>query len=183
MSIPPIGPADQAEAALLAQRRIMVSGPLDTVTVSQLSAQLMSLDGDSDEPVELIVNSSGGPVADVLPLLDILDLMRAPVDTVCIGAAESTAAALVAAGTRDRRAGARARFRLRIDEHHDAEGSATELQRRAAEVAATLEHYQRSLATATGQSMAAIETEMTSGTVRSAAEAVEFGLVDALVGR
>lgn len=179
----PDGPLlDEVGAALRAQRRIMVTGPLDALAVNQLSAQLMVFDGASGDDIELIVNSPGGPLADVMALLDVLQVMRAPVNTVCIGAAESTAAALVATGTGTRRAGARARFRLRSDEQHDTEGSATELARRAEDVTATVERYQKSLASATGRTVSEIEAEMAAGTTRDAAEAADFGLIDGLVG-
>ena len=169
-------------AALAAQRRIMITGPLDATAVNQLTAQLMVFDGASDDDVELIVNSPGGPVADVLALLDVVEVMRAPVNTVCIGMAESTAAALVAAGTGSRLAGGRARFRLRSGELHDSHGSAADVVSRAEDVAATMARYQRALAAATGQTVAAIEAEMAAGTIRTAGEAAAFGLVDGLVG-
>lgn len=60
--------------------------------------------------------------------------------------------------------------------------SAADVVSRAEDVAATMARYQRALAAATGQTVAAIEAEMGAGTIRTAGEAAAFGLVDGLVG-
>ena len=59
----------------------------------------MALDGRSADPVEVIVNSEGGPLADVLAVVDVLGSMRARVDTTCLGRAKGTAAIVLACGT------------------------------------------------------------------------------------
>ena len=97
-------PGDDVETHLFARRRVLLSGVLDGDAANRVAAQLMALDGRSAEPIEIVVNSDGGPIADVLTLLDIVGLMRAPVRTVCVGRATGTAAVLVACGTGGRHA-------------------------------------------------------------------------------
>ncbi len=76
------------------RRTVLLGGPLDAATATRIAAQLMSL--DADRPVELLVNSPGGPVAEVFAVLDVIALMRGPVNTTCIGRACGTAAAVLA---------------------------------------------------------------------------------------
>jgi Clp protease len=63
---------------LAEQRRILVSGPLDRDAVLELSARLMAFDGASSRDVEIVINSSGGPLAEIFALLDVIGLMRGP---------------------------------------------------------------------------------------------------------
>ena len=74
-------------------------GPLDGELVNGVAAELMALDGRSADDVELVINSDGGPPADVVVLLDVIGAMRAPVVTTCMGRAKGTAAVLLACGT------------------------------------------------------------------------------------
>src|SRR5690606_22934844 len=70
---------------LLERRTVMLDRPLDAEAASLVAAQLVSLDGEGDGPITLVVNSPGGPLDAVPAVLDALDLVRGPVDTTCLG--------------------------------------------------------------------------------------------------
>lgn len=163
---------------LAEQRTVLVSGRLDGDAVTRLTAELMALDGMSSRDVELVVNSGGGPLSDVLPLLDVLDLMRARVNVTCIGAVSGTAVALVAAGTGHRRAAPHARFSLRGDQEQRIEGTTSDIVRRAEELAEIQRQYVVALAAATGQQEDFLARELDTGGVHSANEAVALGIID-----
>lgn len=168
---------------LLDQRRILVSGVLDHSATSEIAAMLMTLDGRSAEPVELVVSGPGGPVADVLALLDIIELMRAPVATTCLGAATGTATALIASGTGGRRASARATLSLRCDDAQHFDGHPVDVATRAEEAVATRERLVTALVNATGQPAERIGRELDRGRSLDAAAALEMGLIDEITGR
>ena len=109
------------------RRTVLLGGPLDAATATRIAAQLMSL--DADRPVELLVNSPGGPVAEVFAVLDVIALMRGPVNTTCIGRACGTAAAVLATGTGRRRAAPNATVSLRCAEESRVDGTAAEVAR------------------------------------------------------
>ena len=77
---------------------------IDAEGATRVCAELMALDGQSPDEVELIVNSDGGPLADVLAVLDVIGSMRARVRTRCLGRATGTAAVVLACGTGERSA-------------------------------------------------------------------------------
>ena len=76
----------------------------------------MSLDGRSADDVELYINSDGGPLADVLTVLDVVGSMRAAVNARCVGRATGTAAVLLAGASGTRRATAHALISLRCEQ-------------------------------------------------------------------
>ncbi|MEM8924570.1 MAG: ATP-dependent Clp protease proteolytic subunit [Actinomycetota bacterium] len=165
---------------LVAQRRILVSGILDGGAATALAAQLIVFDGSSDDDVEVIVNSPGGPVGDVIPLLDVLDLMRARVNTTGIGSIGGTAVGLMAAATGERRAAPRARFSLRVDTTASIEGAADDIARRADELARQRARYLAVLAAATGHDEAVLAAEIDGGGGHTATEALSLGIVDVI---
>ena len=66
---------------LRAQRRLLVTGALDHTSTDRLCAELMLADGLSADPIELIVNSPGGPADVVHAVIDVIGLLRAPLRT------------------------------------------------------------------------------------------------------
>ncbi|HSK97960.1 MAG TPA: ATP-dependent Clp protease proteolytic subunit [Euzebyales bacterium] len=142
-------PAVNARSALLRQRRVLLTGTLDDHTVTRAATELMLLDGESSQQVELIVNSDGGPLPDVLALLDVVSLMRAPVATRCIGRAVGTAAVVLASGTAGRGAAANAMITLRLRERYDVDGRAIDVERFAGHLAGVRERIEAHLAAVT----------------------------------
>jgi ATP-dependent Clp protease protease subunit len=180
--VPTVDTASVAVREQLAeQRRVLVTGLLDRHTVTRLTAELMALDGLSSRDVELVVNSSGGQLSDVLPVLDVFDLMRARVNVTCIGNASGTAVALVASGTGHRRAAPHARFSLRSDQEQRIEGTTTDIVRQAEELAEIRRQYLSSLVAATGQDEMFLARELEAGGWHNSSEAMALGIIDAVV--
>lgn len=166
---------------LAAQRRIMVSGPLDLEAVTGLSAQLMTFDGASSRDVEIVINSAGGPMTEIFAVLDVLALMRARVNVTVIGLATGTALALVACGNSERRAAPHARLSLRCQDQQRIEGTTGDIVRQAEEMAHLRGRYLHVLAGATGQDESFLVAEIDRGAQRTAAEALELGIIDTIV--
>lgn len=174
---------DPVQEQLAEQRRVMVSGTLDREAVTALAAQLMAFDGASDRGVELLVSSHGGPLADFLPLLDVVPLMRAEVAITAIGSVAGTAVGLVAAGTGRRRAAPHARFTLRLDTTQSVSGTVEEVTRAAEEGARQRARYLEALADATGQDPARLGEACDQGQIATAPEALALGIIDAIAER
>jgi ATP-dependent Clp protease protease subunit len=177
---PPGDLRSQVYDQLLARRTVLLDRALDAEMAMLVCAQLMTLDGESADPIELIVNSPGGPLDAATAVLDTIDLARAPVGTVCLGQATGTAAVVVAAGTGRRRAGATARLQLRLPEA-ELTGTATRLAADAADLRRLYDAVVDRLAAATGQARRLVARDVERGRTLAGQDAVAYGLVDEVV--
>jgi ATP-dependent Clp protease, protease subunit len=177
----PIDPVDR----LLRRRVILLSGPIDTERANDVLARLLYLEGeDGDEPIELRINSPGGEVLSGLAIVDTIAQLTCPVATTCAGMAASMASVLLASGTKGRRrATANARVLIHQPWAGQFQGQATDLERAAEEILRQRARIDQLLADATGQPVERIHRDTERDTWFSAAEALEYGLVDEVVGR
>lgn len=87
------------EDLLFTNREIFLTTGVDSDTANMLIKQLMILEKlDSTEEITLYINSPGGEVVSGLAVYDYIQLMKAPVRTVCVGTAASMGAILFLAG-------------------------------------------------------------------------------------
>src|ERR1039458_4222738 len=81
---------------LLAQRVVLLPGPLDDLSVIRVSAELMTLDAEGDDPVILRVDCGEAGLAPALTLMDVIELMGVPVRALCLGQVAAGAIGVVA---------------------------------------------------------------------------------------
>lgn len=175
--------ADETARHLFERRTVMLTGPLDGEVATAVAALLMALDAEGDDPVSLLVNSPGGPVDAGVAVVDVLDLLGAPVESTCIGQAVGTAAVVVACATPGRRRAApNARLSLRLAEG-SLEGPAGRLEREAADLLAVRDRLVDRLVAATGRPRDEVAQATDRGSLLSAEEAVAAGLVDEVARR
>jgi ATP-dependent Clp protease protease subunit len=168
---------DVTFARMFARRSVWLRSRFDNGAASRLTAELLALDAESRRPIELIINSPGGPVDAAMGVVDTLDFVHAPVTTLCIGQALGTAAAVLACGSSPRRATPTARLSLRLSPVELA-GSASELRGHAQQVAELRDRLAVRLAGATGQLPAVIVIGLDDGGFMTAEQAVGYGLID-----
>lgn len=84
---------------LLERRVVFLRGPLQETAASDLVAQLLLLDAESDGDVTMYIDSPGGAATDMFGIHDVMQLMRSRVHTRCVGMAASAGAVLLATGT------------------------------------------------------------------------------------
>jgi ATP-dependent Clp protease protease subunit len=167
-------------AQLLSRRIVMLRGALDDALAAQVIAELMTLDDGRDQPVVLHVDSAGGPLHAAFGVIDTVDLLRVPLEAVCVGRAEGSAAALVAAAPR-RLAAPHARLRL-SEPPTSVRGRAAEVEAWSAQHTAEVGRLVERLAQATGRPSEHLEADLAAGRWFTADEAVGYGLVDAIWG-
>ena len=84
---------------LLKERIIFLGDAIEDNLANLVIAQLLFLDSeDPEKDINLYINSPGGVITSGLAVYDTMQLVRAPVSTICVGMAASMAAVLLAAG-------------------------------------------------------------------------------------
>src|SRR6202453_1532845 len=77
--------SDVVARRLLAQRVVLLNGPLDDFSVTRVAAELMTLDAEGDDPVTLRVDCGEALLGPALTLMDVVELMGVPVRAMCLG--------------------------------------------------------------------------------------------------
>ena len=90
---------------LMMDRIIFLGCAIDDTVANIIQAQLLFLNSvDFEKEISLYINSPGGSVSAGLGIYDTMQLIQAPVATICTGVAASMAAVLLCAGAPGRRA-------------------------------------------------------------------------------
>lgn len=70
----------------------------DKLAADIISTLILKDSEDSEQKITLFINSEGGDIRSVLSIYDAINLIDAPVETVCIGSAMDEAALILVAG-------------------------------------------------------------------------------------
>ena len=181
---PGAGPAlpGWLEERLFDQRIVMVRGALTTESATGIAAALLTLDAAGPAPVQLHVASEGGELGAALAVIDVIDAMVAPVHALVTAQAGGAVVAVLAAADK-RMAYRHARFKLTEPRASGVTGTADEVTRAAGQHLRELEEVVLRLVEVTGQPRSRVEDDLSAGRSLTAQEAVEYGLIDEIVGK
>lgn len=169
---------------LLQERIIFVGTEIDDGVANVVMAQLLHLaDVAPDREVSLYVNSPGGSFTALMAVYDTMQFVPAPVATYCLGQAASAAAVLLAAGEPGRRFALRHSRVLLHQPSAGGQGTVSDLALQADELLRVRTQVEEVLSLHTGRSVAQLRLDTDRDKVLTAAEAVEFGVVDHVVER
>ena len=167
---------------LLKERIIFLSGAVDDMVSTLITAQLLYLEAENpDKDISLYINSPGGIVSSGLAVYDTMQYIRPDVSTLCIGQAASMGSLLLAAGAAGKR------FCLpnaRIMVHQPSagfQGQATDIEIHAREILNMRGRLNDVYAKHTGQKVETIENAVERDNFMSGPQAKEFGLIDEVV--
>lgn len=167
---------------LLKERIIFLGEEVNEATASLVVAQLLFLESeDPTKDISLYINSPGGSVTAGMAIYDTMQYIKCDVSTICIGMAASMGAFLLAGGTKGKRM---ALPNAEIMIHQPlggAQGQATEIEIAAKHILGTKEKLNRILAANTGKPYEEVIKDTDRDNWLSAKEAVEYGLIDAVV--
>ena len=167
---------------LLNDRIIFLSDEVNDVTASLVVAQLLFLESkDPEKDISLYINSPGGSITSGMAIFDTMNYIKCDVSTICIGMAASMGAFLLAAGTKGKR------FALPNSEimiHQPLggmQGQATDIKIHADRIIKTRDTLNRILSERTGKPLETIVKDTDRDNFMSAAEAMEYGLIDKVI--
>jgi ATP-dependent Clp protease protease subunit len=175
---PGTDPAEWMRRQLLERRVVALTGTLDDRCATEVAAALMTLDATGDTAVELQIDSAEGSVDAALALMDVIDLLGVPVHGWCTGRAGGPAVGVLAVCGR-RVASPHARIQL-TEPMVSFDGDARSVGQQAEEHLRRWTAFCRRLSDATGASLQAVCDDTARGRFLSAAEAVDYGILDSV---
>lgn len=167
---------------LLKERVIFLTGQVEDHMANLVVAQLLFLESENpDKDIYLYINSPGGSVTAGMSIYDTMQFIKPNVSTVCMGQACSMGAFLLAGGAKGKRY-CLPNSRVMIHQPLGGfQGQASDIQIHAQEILTIKQKLNNLLAEHTGQPLEVIERDTDRDNFMSADQAVEYGLVDAVL--
>lgn len=172
---------DRLAERLLAQRIVLASGVLDDDAAGRLSAQLLALAAEGDDPVRLEMQNLRAELSAALSVMGVLDTARTPVHAYASGETNGAALGVLASCSR-RSAYPNASFTL-TEPRAQFGGSVTAVTEREQHVRRMTDSLFFRLAEVTGREVDEIRDDARHGRTFTVAEAIGYGLVTERVTR
>lgn len=169
---------------LLKDRIVFIGSPISDPVADTVIAQLLFLESESPEKdIYLYINSPGGHVTAGLGIYDTMQYIKPKIVTMCLGQAASMAAVLLAAGEKGKRY---ALPHSRVMLHQvlgGFEGQATDVDIHAREILRVKQELNTILSGHTGKSLEVIQRDTERDFFLTAKDALDYGVVDAIITR
>ena len=171
---------------LLKDRIVMVQGQVEDTMANAIVAQLLFLDAqDNTKDIYIYINTPGGSVSAGLAIIDTMNFIKSPVQTIVMGVAASMGTIIASSGTKGKR------FMLPNAEYmiHQPMGGTgggtqqTDMAIAAQHLLKTRERLEQILADNSGQSLDKIHTDAERDNWMTAEETLGYGFIDAIMTR
>jgi ATP-dependent Clp protease protease subunit len=164
---------------LLKDRIVFLGTAVDDYVANLLIAQFLFLEKeDPDKDIDFYIHSPGGVVSAGLAIYDTMKMIKPDVATICVGQAASMGAVLLAGGAKGKRF-ALENSRVMIHQvSGGAQGQLADMKIAIQEADRYMHILTDILAEASGKDAEQVGKDMDRDRWMSAAEAVEYGLVD-----
>jgi ATP-dependent Clp protease protease subunit len=167
---------------LLNERIVFLGQPIDDEIANLVVAQLLHLEAaDPDRDVALYVNCPGGVVYAGLAIYDTMQSIAPDVQTICCGVAMSMGALILAAGAPGKRLTLPNGRMLIHQPTGGYQGQTSDIEIHARETLALRAQLDELYAKHTGRSAEQIHADSDRDRYMTPAEAIDYGLVDAIV--
>ena len=167
---------------LLNDRIIFLGEEINSVSANLVVAQLLHLESqDAEKDISLYINSPGGEVYSGLAILDTMNFIKPQVSTICVGMAASMAAVLLSAGAKGPRFCLPHSMVMIHQPGGGAQGQQTEIEIVAEEIKKTRRELNQILSDASGQPIEKVQADTKRDNYLTAAEALDYGLIDRIV--
>ena len=169
---------------LMMDRIIFLGTQVNDYTANVIQAQLLYLDSvDSDKDISIYLNTPGGSVYAGLGIYDTMQFVKSRVATICTGMAASMGAVLLVAGEKGMRA-ALPHSRVMIHQPMGGiQGQASDIEITAKEILKLKDELYQIISDHSGQAMDKICQDADRDYWMTAAEALEYGMIDKVYKR
>lgn len=168
---------------LFMDRILFLGTPIDSSVANIINAQLLYLSAIKNSKINLYINSPGGEVVAGMSIYDMINYVKCPVSTTCMGMAASMGAVLLSSGTKGER---RSLPHSKIMIHEPMGGIAPHTKCKdfmveAEEMKKCQDLLNKILADNTGKDIKLIEEACKTDKWFTAQEAFNFGLIDTII--
>lgn len=174
--------------ALSSTRNVFLNEVFTKETSATLTALLLYYDNQSHtEDISIYINSVGGDASALTNIYDVIQMIEAPVQTICLSKAYSAGAFLLAAGTKGKRFimphaqvmihGVQCVFPI-IGEDHP-----TNSKHYYDFLVSSNDMVMKMLSKHTGQSLDKVKQDCSKDLFMNAKEALQYGIVDGIIDR
>ena len=164
---------------LLKERVIFLVGPINDAVANVVVAQLLFLESENPEKeISLYINSPGGSISSGMAIYDTMQFIKPNVSTLCIGMAASMGAFLLQAGAKGKRFALPNSTVMIHQPLGGFQGQASDIEIHAKYILSLRERLYNLMAEHTGRSPEEIARDSERDNFLTAADAVEYGLVD-----
>lgn len=171
---------------LMKERIIFVGSAVESNMANLVVAQLLYLNSQNPErEIQMFINSPGGVIYSGMAIYDTMKHIQAPISTIAVGMTASFGTVLLTAGTKGRRyalPNATIHMHQPLVGGGGISGQASDLEIQAKEILRLRERLNGILAECTSQTVAQIEKDTDRDRYFTAQQAVEYGLIDGLIG-
>ncbi|MBI4937066.1 MAG: ATP-dependent Clp endopeptidase proteolytic subunit ClpP [Nitrosomonadales bacterium] len=169
---------------LLKERVIFLVGEINDHVANLVVAQLLFLESENpDKEIHLYINSPGGSISAGMAIYDTMQFIKPDVSTLCTGIAASMGAFLLQAGAKGKRFALPNSTVMIHQPLGGFRGQATDIEIHAKYILSLRERLYVLMAQHTGRSVEDIARDSERDKFLSAAEAVEYGLVDKVLDK
>ena len=164
---------------LFEERIIFIGTPIDDTVANDVMAQLLTLESmDPDRDIMLYINSPGGSFTALTAIYDTMQFVRPDIMTICLGQAASAAAIILTGGTKGKRYALENSRILLHQPSSEGGGQGSDIEIQAAEIMRMRGLLETMLAKHSSRSVEQIAKDIDRDKILTAAEAVEWGLID-----
>ncbi len=166
---------------LLEERKVFLWGMVEDDSAKHVIDRLLYLDMQSNEEIQLFINSPGGYVTSGFAMYDTIKSLKSPVSTICTGLAASMGSILLSVGKKGRRF-IQPHAQVMIHQPSGgARGQASNIEIQAKEIIKTKELSARILADNCGQDYEKVLKDFDRDYWMNAEESIEYGIVDGVL--
>ncbi len=164
---------------LFEERIIFLGQPIDDTVANDVMAQLLTLESmDPDRDIMIYINSPGGSFTALTAIYDTMQFVRPDVSTVCLGQAASAAAVILAGGAKGKRYALEHSRILIHQPSSEGGGQASDIEIQAKEIMRMKSLLEELIARHSNKKPEQIAADLERDKILTAAEAVEYGLID-----
>lgn len=171
------------EEIYLQQRRVYFWGVVDDKSMEKIISKVLFLDAhEPGKEIDLFISSPGGSVTAGLALLDVMNMIQSPVNTICMGLAASMGSMILSQGVKGKRKIFKnGRVMIHQPSIGGVQGQAIELEITAKQIIKTRKLLADILAENCGQPVDKILKDFDRDYWMDAQEAIEYGIVDEII--